>query len=67
MNDRINEKIGSWLLRDGNTRSLLAEQIGISRPALANRLSGQSQWNWDEVMKLSKILDCSLNDLAGVA
>lgn len=67
MTDQINEKIGAWLLKEGNSRSLLAEELGISRPALLNRLNGSSKWNWDEVLRLSQLLGCSLNELAGVA
>ena len=29
--ERINEKVGAWLLVSGNSKSLLAEKLGISR------------------------------------
>ena len=66
MNDRINEKLGAWLLREGNTRSKLADEIGISRPTLNSRLDGKSKWLWDEVVIIARLTGCSLNDLAEV-
>ena len=66
MADKINEKLGAWLLKEGNTKELLAEQIGISRPALSARLNGTSKWYWGEVVKVARITDCDLNELAGI-
>ena len=63
---RINQRIGEWLLVSGNTRAILADAIGITRPTLANRLDGTAQWNWEEVVRLSQYLGVSLNELAGV-
>ena len=64
---RINEKLGAWLLEDGHTRDLLAQELGMTRPTLANRLNGKSRWEWDEVIRVSKLVDCTLNDLAEVS
>ena len=66
MSSPINEKVGAWLLVSGNTRADLADAIGISRPALANRLDGTAKWNWDEVITLAGLLGTSLNELAGI-
>lgn len=66
MTDKINEKLGAWLLKEGNTRELLAEQIGISRPALLARLNGTSKWYWGEVVKVAQLTECDLNELAGI-
>ena len=66
MTDRINEKVGAWLIKDGNTRELLAQKIGISRPTLQNRLNGTSGWTWNEAVKIADITGCTLNDLAGI-
>ena len=67
MTDRINEKLGAWLLKEGHTRELLANEIGISRPALLARLNGTSNWNWEEVVRVAQITDSDLNDLAGIS
>ena len=66
MTDKINEKLGAWLLENGNTREVLAKRIGISRPALQARLSGTAKWNWEEVIKVSQITGCDMNELAGI-
>lgn len=66
MTQIINEKLGAWLLINGNTRDKLADEIGITRPTLASRLKGESKWNWDEVIQVARITDTSLNELAGM-
>lgn len=66
MDERINEKLGAWLLITGNTRTILAKELGISRPTLSGRLSGATKWKWDEVVEISRLLNCSLNDLADI-
>lgn len=66
MTDKINEKLGAWLLESGNTRDSLSKRIGISRPALLARLNGTAKWNWDEVIKVAEIVGCDLNELAGL-
>lgn len=66
MDSLINEKVGAWLLVSGNNREKLADEIGISRPTLASRLSGKSKWNWDEVVKLAKLVGCTLDEMAGL-
>jgi len=64
-NERINEKLGAWMLIPGNTRAKLAEEIGITRPTLGDRLSGKTKWNWDEVIQVARITSTSLDELAG--
>lgn len=66
MADKINEKLGAWLLKEGNTREALASAIGISRPALQNRLNGTSKWFWVEVIAVAKLTGSDLNELAGL-
>ena len=66
MGNPINEKVGAWLLVDGNTRSSLAEALGISRQSLGSRLDGSAKWGWEEVVKLAEILGTDVNALAGM-
>ena len=63
---RINEKLGAWLLKDGNTRDQLAQELGMTRPTLATRLNGTSRWEWEEVVKVSRLTSCSLDWLAEI-
>ena len=62
----INEKVGAWLLQEGNTRAKLADAIGITRPTLNARLDGSAQWRFCEVVALADVLGVSLNALAGI-
>lgn len=66
MNDKINEKVGAWLLCNGNTQEQLADILGITRPTLRTRLAGASMWRWSEVVQISKLTNCSLDELAGI-
>ena len=66
MYEVINEKVGAWLLKEGNTRDVLAQALGITRPTLAARLAGDTKWYWGEVVLLARFLGVSLDELAGV-
>lgn len=66
MSNPINEKVGAWLLGEGNTRERLAEELGISRQSLAARLNGSAKWNWEEVVDLAELVGASLDELAGM-
>lgn len=65
MPNAINEKIGS-LVVDGMTRDEIAKELGISRPTLARKLRGKSGWKWAEVVKVSEMTGCTLDELANV-
>lgn len=67
MNKYINEKLGAWLLENGNSREKLAKEIGITRPTLNGRLNGESKWSWDEVIEIARVTGATLNELAGMA
>ena len=62
----INEKLGAWLLKEGRTREKLADEIGLSRQTLSERLNGNIKWRWDEVIEISRITNTSLDELAGL-
>ena len=66
MSNVINEKLGAWLIENGNTQQKLAEEIGITRPTLRGRLYGKSKWEWDEVIEIARITGSTLNELAGI-
>ena len=63
--NRINEKVGAWLLEKGHTRTSLAATLGITTVTLDNKLTGETDWSWSQAKKLADILDCSLDELAG--
>lgn len=64
MLQRINEKLGGWLLGNNESRASLAEKIGISTQTLNKRISGESEWKWNEVVAISKLIGVSLDELA---
>lgn len=64
MASRVNEKIGAWLLlRVENTKETLADELNMSRPTLYSRIRGDSEWTWDEILKLAQLCECTPNDL----
>lgn len=64
MDEIINEKLGAWLLREGNTREVLAKQLGMTRPTLSSRLK-EGGWSWLEVKQIAKLTGATANELAG--
>ena len=64
MDEIINEKLGAWLLREGNTREVLSNQLGMTRPTLSSRLK-EGGWSWLEVKQIAKLTGATANELAG--
>ena len=62
---RINEKIGAWLVAEGNTMGKLADDLGITRQTLRSKLYGETDWTWSQVVSIAKITETSLDELAG--
>ena len=65
--NRVNEKIGAWLLEKGHTQKRLAEILGISTVCLGDKISGKTDWTWSQAKTLAGLFDCSLDELAGLA
>ena len=63
LNASIAKKVGTWLLENNHTKRWLASSLGICVSTLNNKLRGKNTWSWDEVVRLSEILGCSLEDL----
>ncbi len=63
MTASMKERIGAWLMEPGHTKTLLAEQLGISIGTLANRLKSAHDWSWTEIQDLTKVLSCTADDL----
>lgn len=64
MTQRINEKLGAWLIVNNESRENLAQRIGISKPTLNKRISGESEWKWSEVIAISQLTGTPLDELA---
>lgn len=65
--NRINEKIGAWLLEKGHTQKGLAKILGISTVCLGDKLSGKTDWTWTQAKTLAEFFGCSLDELAGIS
>ena len=65
-NTVINEKLGAWVLENGNTREILADKLGITRPTLRSRLDGETSWRFEEVIEIAKLTGTSIDELAGL-
>lgn len=63
METAINEKVGAWMLVKGNSRDLLAERLGMTRPTLAGRIKGETEWTWNEVKIIAELTGASLDEL----
>ena len=63
MNQTMKDKIGAWLLDKNHTTQDLASQLDMSPQTLGNRLDGTFDWSWAEIVKLSKVLGCTPNEL----
>ena len=64
--NRINEKIGAWLLEKGHTQTKLAGILGISTVCLGDKISGKTDWSWSQAKILANLFGCSLDELAGI-
>ena len=60
--NKINEKIGAWLLVEGNTKQQLASALGISTVTLNKKLSGETEWLWSQVCMLADLFGCETTD-----
>lgn len=61
---RINAAITEWVNGDGS-HNILARELGISTRELALLISGLREWNWEQVVTISRLTGRSLNSLSG--
>ena len=58
--------IDSYLKKNGITISEFAKLVGISRTSFYSKLSGKSQFLFSEAIKIARMLDISLDELADI-
>ena len=63
MPNRVNEKLGAWLLPVNHTKAILARELNMSRPTLYSRIRGETAWTWSEILKIAELCECTPNDL----
>lgn len=64
--DAINKAIGGWLIQSKSTKAELADRLGMSRNTLLNKIAGESEWTWSQILAIHDITGASLNELAGI-
>lgn len=63
MSTAISEKVGAWLLKPGNSKAKMAEEMGITVGSLRNKLNGHTPWMWEEICAISDLTGCTTDDL----
>ena len=61
--ETIRERVGAYLEKTGESKSSLAERLGMGRTTLFQKMNGRSEFTLCEAQKLSQILNCSIDDL----
>ena len=61
--ESIRERVGAYLERTGETKSELANKLGMSRVSLHSKLIGHTEFRLSEAERLAEILGCSVDDL----
>ena len=59
----IKEAVDDYLDDNEMTKEALAEELGMSRSALFNKLRGSNELTLPEAYKLSRLLSCTLDEL----
>lgn len=61
--EKLNGKIGAWLLDPKHTKAALADALGIHVNTLTSRLSGETEWYLSEAIKVCKFIGFSIDEL----
>lgn len=60
------KELKAQMVRKGFKVDLLAEQIGISRSAFYRKMNGSSEFDRDEISKLSDLLELEPKDVYNI-
>lgn len=63
----LQERVGQYIEASQTTMSAVADQIGISRSSLFNKLRGSNEFSLSEAFSLSRILGVSLDEFYQLA
>ena len=55
--------ISDYLKTEGITREAMAERMHMSSNSLRWKREGKYDWSWSEILKLSELMGCSIDDL----
>lgn len=60
---KITEAIDGWFEYKGNTKDVLAKELGISKPTLQIRLDNPEQFSLGNAKKIAELTNHSLREL----
>lgn len=63
MNESVNEALGAWLSKPGNSQVLAARKLNIGEGTLRYRLENPSSWKWEEVKVVASMTGRKVTDL----
>ncbi len=66
LENKISENLKREIELCGKPKSLIADELGISRPTLSQYLSGRVLPSLPTFAKLCKIIDCSADEILGL-
>lgn len=55
--------VDDYVNENNTTKVALAQQMGMSRSALYEKLDGKRRWLLDEAIELADLMGCELTDL----
>lgn len=61
--EAISANVNRYVKENATTKDAIARDIGISRSSFYDKLAGKSPWMLDEVIELSDVMGCSVQDL----
>lgn len=59
----IDRAIGGWVREKKTTSEAVANALGMSAGSLSNKRNGKTSWQLCELLALSKLFECSVEDL----
>ena len=59
--------IADYIKREGITREAMAQMMNMSSNSLRWKREGKYDWSWSEIVKLSELMNCTVDDLANYA
>lgn len=59
------DQISTRLRLSGVTHETLAQALGMSRPAISDRMRGRTRWTLLEAIEIARLMGITLDALAG--
>ena len=63
MNEAIRERVGAYLMGNRESKSSIANRLGVTLNTLNAKLRGESDFSLSQAFELADMLGCSVDDL----